>query len=342
VRTVLNSIVLMSVLIFINLIGTFGSETISSQVKGIKSWRELSPATTLEKGVDGVPFYRFKTENGSDASLLIIDLKAKKFAIQPFFNRTASTTSDAARRLDAIAAINGGYFNLSDGESASYVVIDQQAQCNPKTNKALIGNPSLAPFLPAVYNRSEVRILSDKQGEMTVSISPHEDPVPNGYTLVHSIQAGPRLLPELTARQEAFVRTNSEGKIVDSIGCYKTAARTALGITDDDHILLLCVAGKGQKEFSSGISLPDLASLLQHLGCTEAINFDGGTSTTMVVIAQKRDQVASLPKTNSSTSPGYTQVCGQTPEKLVRSGLLVVQTPYRSKSRSEVHFEATR
>jgi exopolysaccharide biosynthesis protein len=117
-------------------------------------------------------------------------------------------------------------------------------------------------------------------------------------------------LPALTSEEEAFVRTEADGKKVDSIGSQRTAARTAFGITPDSHALLVCIAGKGQDEFSAGISLPDLANLLKHLGCQDAINFDGGTSTTMVA---NQDWI--IPDGTAAA---------QTPEKLVKSGLAIV------------------
>ncbi len=60
---------------------------------------------------------------------------------------------------------------------------------------------------------------------------------------------GPQLLPKLTAKEEAFIRVGNDGKQVDSIGCNKTAARTAIGITVDDHFLILCLRQRAGRIF---------------------------------------------------------------------------------------------
>jgi exopolysaccharide biosynthesis protein len=57
--------------------------------------------------------------------------------------------------------------------------------------------------------------------------------------------------------------------------------RTAVGIRADGRILLVTVDGR-QPERSVGMTIPELAALLRELGAVEAINMDGGGSTTMV------------------------------------------------------------
>jgi hypothetical protein len=58
--------------------------------------------------------------------------------------------------------------------------------------------------------------------------------------------------------------------------------RTAIGTLRDGRALLLVVDGR-QPGFSDGMSLDELARLLIELGAHEAINLDGGGSTTMVI-----------------------------------------------------------
>jgi muramoyltetrapeptide carboxypeptidase len=58
--------------------------------------------------------------------------------------------------------------------------------------------------------------------------------------------------------------------------------RTALGVRADGTLLFLTVDGR-QPDHSVGMSLPELTALLRELGAVDAINLDGGGSTTMVV-----------------------------------------------------------
>ena len=60
-----------------------------------------------------------------------------------------------------------------------------------------------------------------------------------------------------------------------------SAPRTALGITGDGKIILYTIDGR-QSGYSYGIKLATLAQRMKELGCTDAINLDGGGSTTFV------------------------------------------------------------
>lgn len=60
-------------------------------------------------------------------------------------------------------------------------------------------------------------------------------------------------------------------------------ARTAVGYNKHwRKLLLVCVDG-GQPNYSLGMSLDELAGLMVRLGAEEAVNLDGGGSTTMIV-----------------------------------------------------------
>ena len=58
--------------------------------------------------------------------------------------------------------------------------------------------------------------------------------------------------------------------------------RTALGITNEGKILLYTIDGR-QKGYSYGVQLKTLANRLKELGCIDAINLDGGGSTSYIV-----------------------------------------------------------
>lgn len=61
----------------------------------------------------------------------------------------------------------------------------------------------------------------------------------------------------------------------------KRHPRTAVGYSKDEIVLLTC-DGR-QPEWSTGLFLDELAQLMLDLGCTDALNLDGGGSTTMWV-----------------------------------------------------------
>jgi hypothetical protein len=59
--------------------------------------------------------------------------------------------------------------------------------------------------------------------------------------------------------------------------------RTAAGVSRDGRYLFLIVVDGRQPGLSEGISLVELAEWMKQLGCWDAMNLDGGGSTTLVV-----------------------------------------------------------
>ncbi len=100
-------------------------------------------------------------------------------------------------------------------------------------------------------------------------------------TLRHMISGGPRLVKEgivyVSKNEEKFRADIARGR----------AARTAAGITRDDKLLLVTVDGLPRERSardgrsSIGMTLEELAGLMINLGAVEAMNLDGGSSTTM-------------------------------------------------------------
>ena len=296
--------VISACLVFAVFFTALAVEAAELKIEDIKSWHQVVSANTAEKST--VKVSTFSLAGGNKCSLLVLRPESNRvrpaLALESAKSRTAPTSA-IVKEQKASFGVNGGYFNLSNGDSTSYVALNGAICADPTKNPILTENPKLKPFLPQIYNRTEVRFLKAKGKLPGVQIAAHNEPLPTGRLLDSALQGGPRLLPTLTAEQEAFVRTEADGKQVDSIGVGRTAARTAVAVTADGFLLILSVAGKGQDEFSSGLTLADLAKLLKNLGAVEALNLDGGTSTTMVQHG--------------------TMLIGRTPETRVRSALLV-------------------
>jgi hypothetical protein len=74
--------------------------------------------------------------------------------------------------------------------------------------------------------------------------------------------------------------------------------RTAIGIAPGGRLLWVTVDGR-QAPYSDGMSLEELADLMARLGAQDAINLDGGGSTTMVI----RGAVANRPSDAAGERP---------------------------------------
>ena len=55
--------------------------------------------------------------------------------------------------------------------------------------------------------------------------------------------------------------------------------RSAMGVRPDGTVIMLTVDGRSSNSF--GLSMAELMKVMKWLGCTDAINLDGGGSTTL-------------------------------------------------------------
>lgn len=257
-------------------------------------------ASAIQKEIaEGVIYYRLQSGK-MIAHLISMDLNNPSYKVVPLIAQNRDTTTDLTVRASAVAGINAGYFNLTDGVSASYVTEEGKPVLDPTVNKALIENPSLKPFLKQIFDRSELRIYEPNEskvasskeaaagkgrnaGDLRAVIVEHNKPAPADVRILHAMQGGPALLPGIRSEAEAFIRKGKDGKSVDAIGTTRMAARTAIGITPGGGIVFAIIEGSRGKEFKAGASLNDMAQLLKEVGCNSALNLDGGTSTTMTV-----------------------------------------------------------
>ena len=93
--------------------------------------------------------------------------------------------------------------------------------------------------------------------------------------------------------------------------------RTAVGRTGSGEILLVTVDGR-QNGWSVGLTAPELAQVMRSLGARDAVNLDGGGSTTMTL----NGTIANRPSENG---------------RAVANGLFVYTEPPRAARRMDAH-----
>ena len=117
-------------------------------------------------------------------------------------------------------------------------------------------------------------------GTLSLSLSP-----PEWNQVRHAIGGRLRLLKNGKINETLEEMHNAEKRHTpgkrSSILNLSHEPRTALGYNADT--LFLVVADGRQPKYSTGLTLYELASILIELGATEAINLDGGSSSTFVV-----------------------------------------------------------
>ena len=117
-------------------------------------------------------------------------------------------------------------------------------------------------------------------GTLTLTLSP-----PEWNRVQHAIGGRLRLLKngkinETLVEMHHAERRHTPGKRTSVLNL-SHEPRTALGYNADT--LFLIVADGRQPKYSTGLTLYELAGILIDLGATEAINLDGGSSSTFVV-----------------------------------------------------------
>lgn len=174
-----------------------------------------------------------------------------------------------------------------------YVVTNGQVEA-VKTNDSVIPAGSIILSAHGQKAKSLAVLKPGDKVNISQSIGPVWDKT------LHALGAGPMLVKNnsifLTTKIEEFGSDVSGGR----------APRTALGLTKDGKVLLVVVDGR--QTTSIGMTLLELALFMQELGAVDAMNFDGGGSSEMVI----NDKIINKP------SDGR--------ERQVGSGLAVIST----------------
>ena len=96
------------------------------------------------------------------------------------------------------------------------------------------------------------------------------------YSVAHALQGGPFLV------QNGIVNVTSEENDIGDDIANGRSARTAVGVDNSGSLYLVAIEGSGGGR-SIGSSLEELAWTMLDLGCSWAMNLDGGSSTGMAM-----------------------------------------------------------
>lgn len=212
-----------------------------------KSWE----AERLKKGVVWKKAH-FDNLFDSRQIINIIEIDLKK-QLKNFKITGDSTllipTSRFASQHNALAAINGGFFNMKDGGSVDLLKVDG----------TIINKPSRAST-----NANAALVFSKRTLKIIEATKVEENLSPN------IMVSGPHLLSEgisLTLNSTPFVDNRHP--------------RTAIAVTSDRKLLLITADGRNRD--AQGLNLHELTKVMKWLGARNAMNLDGGGSTTMYI-----------------------------------------------------------
>jgi len=182
----------------------------------------------------------------------------------------ALKTSEALLANDWQAAVNGGYFlPFAGGSPGGGDYIPQPGQGTNVSGAAIHNGRTVSPIEPDLDRR--VNAIVCVWREAKVAIMDGQD---CGPRVREAMAAGPRLLKD---GQRLSYTT------FDATYGAARHPRTALGLDARRRLAWLVTVDGRQPGFSEGANLDELTDILISLGARDAINLDGGGSTTMVV-----------------------------------------------------------
>lgn len=184
----------------------------------------------------------------------ILNLKSA-FAKDTYGKAITDSVLDMAVENDAVAAINGDYY----GVESSGVVI---------RNGVLYRDQANADVL-VLYTTGVMKAFSADEFDADVEMQ-------NGAYQAWNF--GPVLVEDGTAMTSFSSRISAANP------------RTAIGYVEPGHYIFITVDGR-QAGYSSGMTLKELASAMEELGCQVAYNLDGGQTSTMTF----GDEIANQP-----------------------------------------------
>jgi hypothetical protein len=258
--------------------GGLGLWLVYSLIPTAKVSSESTPkAIASPSPVSDLPKYQRYSLPSSDVHTVTIPPQSR-FKVSIALSPSVEAIEQFGKPQNAIAVLNGGFFDPKNEKTTSYVTQNNKVVGNPKKNDRLLKNPDLQPYLPKILDRSEFRAYQCGE-KIESAIATRSAAIPSGCKLVDAIGGGPQLLPRFTAIEEGFVDPNV-GR--DSIGVNQRNARSAIGITSDGSVVLVMAAQKPDAPQNSGMSVQAMVSFMQRLGVEQALNLDGGSSSVLV------------------------------------------------------------
>ena len=220
-----------------------------------------------ERVADGITLHRAAfAGNLFEANQYICVLEVApgvRFDIVPAADGTLETTTALTARTGAVAAVNGSFFNMrAPYGSANFLRVDDvdvspnalDAYENPGSGRSTRQRGAVATWHEGLY------VLKGDDIRSWERYIAAEDVV----------TSGPMLL----------IGGEPEPMVVDKFNTTRNP-RTAVGRRADGTVLLVVVDGRNS--LAAGLTMKELQQVMAALDCRDAINLDGGGSTTMVV-----------------------------------------------------------
>lgn len=229
--------------------------------------------------------YCFKYEHFSEgyfSSIHVITVNPQEEAILPVRAQgkkvKRETVAALAKQYGARAAINGGFWT-QNGTPAGILKINGQWYATPNKPRGAIGwsDHGKKVIIDRVMTNYSLR---DSPSPSAIAVIPVSQPpytTAEQWAKIDNIVGGSPVLIKNGVRINDF---ESE-KVLDSF-IKKRHPRTAVGVKKNGDWVFVVVDGRFFFLFG-GMTIQKLADFMLNLGCVEALNLDGGGSSTMFI-----------------------------------------------------------
>lgn len=223
------------------------------------------------------------------------DLNNPDLSIRPYISSTNYSVDIFNDKVGAFASVNGGFF----GGNVSYSTVVYPTEVKATNVTSLNRNSKIYPVIRSMFSMKTDRSFSvdwiyhfgNTIEDIYQFLSPlpytSNDPNPQQVPLksdggkISNLLSGIGGAPVLIKGGKINITYNEEIMWGSGVGYDNRDPRTAVGYTNNRHVIMLVADGRGIA--SEGVSLSELAQILFDLGCYEAINLDGGGSTQMAI-----------------------------------------------------------
>lgn len=274
------------------------------------TWKNVPAGVKLYEfrdSVEGQPVVAF-------AAVVMLNEKKNKFTTAHTKNERITPQAFYEREKKPFLVVNGTFFSFQTNKNLNVLVKDGKLTSYNVHDVALNGRDSgyyAHPF------RSAIGIFQNRTADVawvytdSISSIPYASqksivlPRSKGIRSTNSQQSewknrfqpwpvetaiggGPVLIQN--GRIDIY---NNEERMFMGKAIADLHPRTAMGYTNKGELVILVVEGR-HKNVSVGVSLIQLAAMMQSLGCVEALNLDGGGSTCMLIQGRPVIRVSDL------------------------------------------------
>ncbi len=223
----------------------------------------------------GINYESYLLQDKTVVHVLIIDPVLFDLVLVKANLNSLETVEEMAKRNHAIAAINGGFFKQNgkfSGDPVGILKIKDRFYGQPIHPRGAIG-----------WSNNDEEVLFDQLltdvNETCITILPQSGTTrASDWNFKQYILGGSPIL----VLENRFLTDFSSEKTIKSF-LYKKHARSAVGVLSNGNFVFVAVDGTRNLIFSnSGITIPDLALFMWQIGCKDALNLDGGGSSTLI------------------------------------------------------------